>query len=68
MVNRKNNHTTQIRVDIHTKIKIDQLREKLKINEKGLPSQPEILRRTFNIPNLPDVLIEDSKKTKGGKR
>lgn len=52
--------TTLVRVNPETKTKIDELRRHLTAIENKDVSTSEIIRRTFNVPLLDDVLKVDS--------
>lgn len=54
--------TTQMRVDLDTKAKIDKLRFDLTSIQGKEIKTPELFRRTFNIPNIENVLKNDADK------
>lgn len=58
--------TKHVRAYPDTNIKIQDLSRELSLAQRGKVSSPEVLRRTFNIPKLKDILLEDA-KVKGRK-
>lgn len=61
------NPQTQIRVYKETKDKISQIQRELRKVVGNDIRTPEVLKRTFNIPAVLPVLVEDE-KIKGAKR
>jgi hypothetical protein len=56
-----NKRTSHIRVFPEVKNKINELRRDLSIIQKEDIQTPELMRRTFNIPNLKNTLLEDAR-------
>jgi hypothetical protein len=64
MSDRHNGKEGMIRIDEDLKIKLKTLKKEIEIaQEQDIPLK-EVLRRTINIPNLKNVLIEDAKAKK----
>lgn len=59
--------TTQVRIQKDLKCQLDEVRKNMTKNEGKEVSYPELFRRTFKIPELKQVLYDDS-KLKGGKK
>lgn len=60
-------NTKHIRIYPEDKDKLQSLKREICLVENRDIKVPEIMRRTFNIPNLKMVLIEDAKKKRGSK-
>lgn len=55
-----NKETTQVRIQKELKEQLDAVRKEMIKREGKDVSYPELFRRTFRIPQLKDVLIEDA--------
>lgn len=60
--------TTLIRAREEDVLKIKNLAREISFVQRSDIKTPELIRRTFNIPNLKDVLMEDAKLKKELKR
>jgi len=61
-MSRKN--TVSIRISPEDKKKLDNMRLNIQAEERKNISTAETLRRTMNIPNLSDVLLQDARAKK----